>query len=91
MEYRVYPYKAEPVPGTFDHKGLDCAVHGENVPHARPIKTQGPFLCVRCMLIECQKLASVQRLAEEQAAAEEKARTVKALAMASKRIRKNTR
>jgi hypothetical protein len=46
----------DPVPGTFDHRGMDCRVHGENVEHARLRDAHGPFNCVRCMLEICKRV-----------------------------------
>lgn len=40
----------EPIPGEFEHKGLDCAVHGANVVHFRPYKSCMPHYCVKCSL-----------------------------------------
>lgn len=49
-------YKADPTPGDFDHRGMDCHEHGENVPHARARSTLGPFRCVRCLLGAASRL-----------------------------------
>lgn len=51
----------KPAPGVFDHRGLDCAVHGENVVHARAKDTKLRFECVRCMLELCEKLEAEER------------------------------
>lgn len=46
----------KPTPGVFDHRGLDCEVHGGNVIHARSKGTTARFDCVRCLLELCVKL-----------------------------------
>lgn len=43
-------YKADPVPGDWDHRGGDCATHGDNVPFFRPKGVTGPYYCVECVL-----------------------------------------
>lgn len=58
--------KWDPVPGAFDHRGLDCATHGENVAHARTKDTKQRFMCVRCMLETLAKLAEEERYGRTQ-------------------------
>lgn len=50
----------DPVPGRFDHRGLDCEKHGENVSPARP-RGRGTFLCVACMLETLERLEAEER------------------------------
>lgn len=45
-----YPISGDPVPGSFDHRGMDCKYHGANVAHARAKGAGGPFYCVACLL-----------------------------------------
>lgn len=48
-------YKANPTPGSFSHRSMDCPEHGDNVVHARAIGSLGPFSCVACLLLAAQK------------------------------------
>lgn len=43
-------YDAEPIPGEWDHKALDCDAHGLNIPFARPKGSVVPHECVACLL-----------------------------------------
>ena len=49
--------------GSWDHKSLDCATHGDNVPHARPHKSSVAYQCVQCMLTAACILAERELLA----------------------------
>ena len=42
-------YEQPDAGGTWEHKGLDCPVHGDNVVHAKPYRTDELFRCVRCL------------------------------------------
>lgn len=53
-------YEVPVAGGTWEHRGLDCKQHGDNVPHAKPYKSAQPFLCVQCMLNYTRRLAAKQ-------------------------------
>lgn len=45
----------QPVPGEWTHRGMDCRVHGANVPHATALGDAGKQLdsrwdCVACLV-----------------------------------------
>lgn len=42
--------KWDPVPGQYDHRGIDCKTCGPNVPHFRLRGVIMRFVCVRCAL-----------------------------------------
>ena len=56
-------YTRNPTPGLFQHRGSDCATHGENVPHARPFGGSGKYDCVECLLVAAKQLAQSKALA----------------------------
>lgn len=43
-------YQENPVPGDWEHKGLECDSHGPNVPFARPKGSVQKHECVACLL-----------------------------------------
>jgi hypothetical protein len=38
--------------GVFEHRGLECECHGDNIVFAKPYHSTEPFRCVACMLEE---------------------------------------
>ena len=43
-------YEVPVAGGSWEHRGGDCKHHGDNVPFAKPYKSEQPYLCVKCML-----------------------------------------
>ncbi len=50
FDFLTPDYTPNPVPGTFDHRGGDCELHGDNVVFFRPYKSDIPHTCVQCAL-----------------------------------------
>ena len=50
-----YPTTGEAVPGSFEHRSMDCTVHGGNVIFARPAGSKMPYGCVACLVAELRK------------------------------------
>jgi hypothetical protein len=50
----------DPVPGVYDHRGLDCRTCGVNVPHFRLRGELMRFVCVRCALELTAKIVATE-------------------------------
>lgn len=49
IDYALDP--ENPVPGSYEHRGMDCPEHGPNVVFFRLYKSTGPYHCVKCSLL----------------------------------------